>query len=121
MARLLTHRTTTHAVAFTRLEHLVHRRTSSSGVHDAQPPTAGWAQDICGIIDKCTEAEIKSVADAMVSGNPSMRDLGYEYINMWVGFLWACKSPTPTVMLAAAQKGRLLERAVARRQRQLDG
>jgi alpha-galactosidase len=44
----------------------------------------GWntwcTDDACGLIDKCTEAEIMSVADAIVA--QGLDQLGYRYINM---------------------------------------
>lgn len=45
-------------------------------------PPMGWntwcTDDLCGVLDRCTEAEVKSIADAMASNG--MQDLGYDYI-----------------------------------------
>lgn len=39
--------------------------------------------DLCGLIDKCTDSEIRSVADAMVA--QGMDKLGYEYVSTQCG------------------------------------
>lgn len=45
-------------------------------------PPLGWStwctDDLCGLIDKCTQAEIQSIADAFVS--TGMTKLGYEWL-----------------------------------------
>mmetsp|Transcript_11772 Transcript_11772/g.14224 ORF Transcript_11772/g.14224 Transcript_11772/m.14224 type:complete len:428 (+) Transcript_11772:68-1351(+) len=50
----------------------------------ASSPPMGWntwcTDDICGLIDRCTESEVHSVADAISSNG--MKELGYEYINL---------------------------------------
>ena len=51
----------------------------------------GWntwcTDDLCGLIDHCTETEVKSVADALVSSG--LKDLGYTYVNL--DDCWAAK------------------------------
>ena len=50
----------------------------------ASSPPMGWntwcTDDLCGLIDHCTEKEVKSVADAMVSSG--LADLGYTYVSL---------------------------------------
>jgi alpha-galactosidase len=47
-------------------------------------PPMGWntwcTDDLCGLLDRCTEAEVHSIADAISSNG--MKELGYEYINL---------------------------------------
>lgn len=47
-------------------------------------PPMGWntwcTDDACGLVDKCTESEIRSVARAMIDNG--MHKLGYQWINM---------------------------------------
>jgi len=48
----------------------------------AERPPMGWntwcTDDLCGVLDRCTEKEVKSIADALVDSG--MKDLGYEYV-----------------------------------------
>jgi alpha-galactosidase len=48
----------------------------------AQTPPMGWStwctDDVCGLLDICTESEVKSIADSLVSSG--MRELGYRHI-----------------------------------------
>ena len=64
-------------------------RAYNNGV--AESPPMGWntwcTMDLCGLIDHCTEKEVKSVADALVSSG--LKDLGYEYVNL--DDCWAAK------------------------------
>lgn len=57
----------------------------------ASSPPMGWntwcTDDLCGLIDHCTETEVKSVADALVSSG--LKDLGYTYVNL--DDCWAAK------------------------------
>lgn len=47
-------------------------------------PPMGWntwcTDDVCGLIDKCSDAEVRQQADALVASG--MHALGYEYVNM---------------------------------------
>lgn len=57
-------------------------------------PPMGWntwcTDDVCGLIDKCTEALVKQQAQAMVDSG--MHTLGYQYINM--DDCWSAKNRT---------------------------
>jgi alpha-galactosidase len=59
----------------------------------AEPPM-GWntwcTDDICGLIDKCSEDLVKKEAKALVDSG--MKDLGYEYVNM--DDCWSAKERT---------------------------
>ena len=50
-------------------------------VRDSHPQNTWCTSDICGLVDRCTEAEIHSVADAM-AGESGMLAAGYEYVNL---------------------------------------
>ena len=53
----------------------------TSKLHRADPlavPSHRCTDDLCGLIDKCTQQEIQSIADAFVS--TGMHDLGYEWL-----------------------------------------
>ena len=53
----------------------------TSELHRADPlavPSHRCTDDLCGLIDKCTQQEIQSIADAFVS--TGMHDLGYEWL-----------------------------------------
>lgn len=54
----------------------------NNGLSWAQNPPMGWAtwctDDFCGLLDWCSEQEVRSVVDAMVSSG--MRDLGYKLV-----------------------------------------
>jgi hypothetical protein len=60
----------------------------------------GWTtwctDDLCGLIDFCNEAEVHSIADAMVS--TGMRDLGYKCVPPQL--LQRCFRELPSSLLA---------------------
>jgi hypothetical protein len=85
---------------------------SIGGVSLALPPR-GWTtwctEDVCGLLDYCTESEIRDIADAMVA--QGMRRLNYSLI------LLECVSAAPRPPLAAPPRTARGARFARRRSR----
>jgi len=88
---------------------------SIGGVSLALPPRGWttWCTDdvVCGLLDFCYEAEVKSIADAMVA--QGMRRLNYSLI------LLECVSAAPRPPLAAPPRTERGARFARRRRRRL--